>query len=155
MQVTDGSATVTTTANAVVLSAQTAQASFTSTVLEARTTVAPSGTFYLIKVGGVCGGTARRLGSASHVFARLVGVCVGVVVVQAVNNGADKFSVSGTGVVVVTGTLAVSGAATISGVLTSSVGLTVTAGGLSVTAGGLTVQAGGVTVTAGGLQVGG
>ena len=59
MQVTDGSATVKTTANAVVLSAETAESGFTSTVLEARTTVAPSGTFYLIKVGGVCGGAAR------------------------------------------------------------------------------------------------
>jgi hypothetical protein len=48
--VADGSATVRTTANAVVLSAQTGATSFTSTVLEARTTVAPSGTFYLIKV---------------------------------------------------------------------------------------------------------
>ena len=77
VQVTDGSATVTTTANAVVLSAQTAQTSFTSTVLEARTTVAPSGTFYLIKVGGVRGGAARRMGSAaSHCSARPVGVCV-------------------------------------------------------------------------------
>ena len=64
---------------------------------------------------------------------------VWLVPAQAVNNGADKFSVSGTGVVVMTGTLAVSGAATIAGVLTSSVGLTVTAGGLSVSAGGIQV----------------
>ena len=153
VQVTDGSATVTTTADAVVLSAQTALSSFTSTVLEARATVAPSGTFYLIKVGGVCGGAALRMRSAAHWDARPVGVCV--VVAQAVNDGADKFSVSGAGVVAVTGTLAVSGAGTISGVLTSSVGLTVTAGGLSVTSGGLTVTAGGLTVTSGGLQVGG
>ena len=156
MQVTDGSATVKTTANAVVLSAQTAESGFTSTVLEARTTVAPSGTFYLIKVGGVCGGAARRGGCGRRLTClRGRSVCVWGVVAQAVNNGVDQFSVSGAGVVAVTGTLAVSGAATISGVLTSSVGLTVTAGGLSVTDGGLTVQAGGVTVTAGGLQVGG
>ena len=137
VQVTDGGATVKTTANAVVLSAETAESGFTSTVLEARTTVAPSGTFYLIKVGGVCGGAARWMRSASHVSARPVGVCV--VVAQAVNAGADKFSVSGTGVVAVTGTLAVSGAATIAGVLTSSVGLTVTSGGLSVSAVGVQV----------------
>ena len=156
MQVTDGSATVTTTANAVVLSAQTAQTSFTSTVLEARTTVAPVGTFYLIRVGGVCGGAARpgpaRHGAADAVGLSLVcatGRCVCVAVAQAVNDGADQFSVSGSGEV------AVSGAATISGVLTSSVGVTVTSGGLSVTAGGVTVTAGGLTVTAGGLQVGG
>ena len=61
VQVTDGSATVTTTLNAVVLSAQTGLTSFTSTVLEARTTVAPSGTFYLIKVGSVCLRTAVGL----------------------------------------------------------------------------------------------
>ncbi len=79
-------------------------------------------------------------------------VCVGVA--KAVNNGADKFSVSGSGVVAVTGTLSVSSAATIVGMLTSGSGVRVNAGGLSVTAGGLSVTAGGLTVTAGGLQVG-
>ena len=123
MQVTDGSATVKTTANAVVLSAQTAESGFTSTVLEARTTVAPSGAFYLIKVGG----RVWRRGVLDAVGVSRVcapGRCVRVVVAQAVNAGADKFSVSGSG------ELAVSGAATISGVLTASGGVTVTSGGL-------------------------
>ena len=82
------------------------------------------------------GGWGRRPLTALR--GRSVCVCC-VVVAQAVNNGGDKFSVSGAGVVAVTGTLAVSGAATISGVLTSSAGVTVIAGGLSVTAGGLQV----------------
>ena len=64
VKVLDGSVTVTTTANAVVLSAQTAETSFASTVLEARTTTAPSGTFYLIKVGCVCGSAGSRKGGA-------------------------------------------------------------------------------------------
>ncbi len=86
-------------------------------------------------------GAARRCAAAAVGLSPLcaTGRRVCVVVAQAVNDGADKFSVSGAGVVAVTGTLAVSGAATISGVLTSSAGVTVTAGGLSVTAGGLQV----------------
>jgi hypothetical protein len=61
VQVSDGSATVTTTANAVVLSAMTAQTSFTSTVFEAKAIGAPSVTFYLIKVGLARRSTASGL----------------------------------------------------------------------------------------------
>ena len=79
VQVSDGSATVTTTANAVVLSAQTGLTSFTSTVLEARTTAAPVGAFYLFKV--VCGccsamcACERGGAVVSEVSALRCGVC--------------------------------------------------------------------------------
>ena len=52
---------MTTTANAVVLSAMTALTSFTSTVFEAKAIGAPSVTFYLIKVGRACLSTASGL----------------------------------------------------------------------------------------------
>ncbi len=72
---------------------------------------------------------------------------------QAINNGGDRFSVSGSGEVAVTGTLSVSSTATFSGPLTASNGLTVTRVGLTVTAGDMNIAAGDLTVTSGSLQV--